>query len=189
MDVDKMKFQDITENIYNHYKYSSQTLNNELRNSNELIHQIKLFDLESNEFYFNVDEFDSLIHKFETNTERILYRIIPLEYIYYYQVGDIYCDKAFLSTSSNRADVINFMKYSEIAFLKITCKPGTHLINMELNPEKSNENEFLLGRNTKFIIKGKKEINDHCDILKYSDFEEMDVNKIIEYELETFYNK
>jgi hypothetical protein len=69
------------------------------------------------------------------------------------------------------------------------CEVGTNMINMELYPNRSgNESEFLLLRNTRFLIISKWVLNKYNDRLEYLDYDRdfaEFTTKIVEFSLKT----
>lgn len=155
-----MKIDTIDANLvadYNKYKVNSDQINAQLRG-----------DVALENINFNVGLFDSLIQKYQTHIEVTLYRVMPLEYIEDYNVNDIYSDKAYLSTSRDRDNILQFCKYPQIAVLEVSCKPGSKMINMELSETVSgDEGEFLLARNSRFSVVRKNEYNNYDELLDY----------------------
>ena len=151
MDVKNMIFESIDQcllPVYDGYKESSFRTNSQLR-----------LNISLTQINFQVEKLDSLIRRFENKTILTLYRIVPLYVIENYNVGEIYCDSGFVSTSLDRFDNFWYISDPQIAVLRIFCEVGTNMITMELNPQRSgNESEILLGRNSKFLITSKKEI-------------------------------
>ena len=142
---------------YDNYKCTSDEINNQLR-ANIPLENIN----------FQVECFDSLIQKFETKSEIILYRVLPLEFIEVFNVNDIYSDKGYFSTSIDRDNILQFCKYPRIAVIVVSCKSETHMINMELSDTVSgNEGEYLLGRDSNFLIVDKRAFNNYNEILEY----------------------
>ena len=181
MDVRNMIFESIDQCLlqnYSDYKASSDVINYQLR-----------INIPINEINFQVERLDSLIRRFENKTILTLYRIVPLYVIENYNVGEIYCDSAFLSTSLDKLDKFRYIVDAQIAELRILCEAGTNMINMELNPQRSgNESEILLGRNSKFLITSKKEIIEYNDKLVYFDYDKKfakATEKIVEFSLKT----
>lgn len=177
MDISKMTYKTIGASLvkdYNNYKCTSDEINNHLR-ANIPLENIN----------FQVECFDSLIQKFETKTEIILYRVLPLEFIEEFNINDIYSDMAYFSTSIDRDNILQFCKYPRIAVIVVSCKPETHMINMELSDTVSgNETEYLLGRDSKFLIENKREFNDYNEILEYLDDDKycaVNTQKLVEF--------
>lgn len=180
MDISKMTYKTIEDSLvkdYDNYKCSSDTINNQLRTS-----------IPHENINFHVECFDSLIQKFETKIEFKLYRVLPLEFIEEFNVNDIYSDKGYFSTSMGRDNILQFCKYRRIAVIVVSCKPETHMINMELSDTVSgNEGEYLLGRNSKFLVVEKREFNDYNEILEYFDGDKdcaMYTQKLVEFSVE-----
>jgi hypothetical protein len=177
MDILKMTYKTIEDSLikdYDKYKCTSDSINHQLRAN------IPIEDIN-----FQVKPFDSLIQKFETKIEIKLYRVLPLEFIEVFNVNDIYSDKGYFSTSIDRDNILQFCKYPRIAVIVVSCKPETHMINMELSETVSgNEGEYLLDRDSKFLIVDKREFNDYNEILEYFDGDKdcaINTQKLVEF--------
>lgn len=145
--------------IYRAYKYSSFEINDCLRNGDHGI--FKKFDLNT---------LDSLIQKYETNEDITLFRVLPLQFMGDLQNGEVYQDRAYLSTTHDKGTRLDFFKDNRVALLEIHCEAGIHLINMELSCDVSgDENEYLLARNSKFEIIDIERITDDNIILQHLD--------------------
>lgn len=182
MNIKQMTYKQMNsweQKAYDDYKCSSFNINSQLRITDQL-----------SKISFSVELFDALIAKYETIVDLELYRVLPLRYVNVYKVGDVYRDKGYLSTTVDKGVLLKYWpdrQENEVAVFRVFCPSGIHMLNMELNEQGSGlDDEYLLGRDSKFEITERSEIDDKYEILDYLDGYKdyaCDTDKIVEFQL------
>jgi len=175
MNVEVMRFNQLNtseQQVFNSYKSSSFDFNSRIR---------------AGETPDEVIILDALIGKYECNIPMTLYRAVPLRVYHGLKAGDNYQDFSYLSCSIDKVSVYKFCTENAMAILVIDCPIGTHMIDMNINSQFSNdETEFLLPRNMCCKITHTNELNNDNEILDYFDGDHWiadGVQRLIEFNL------
>lgn len=158
MDVAEMIFEQLSpveQQVFNSYKACSFDLNTSLRTGT---------------IPDDVNILDELIYRYECSTVFTLYRAVPLYTIANQLNNNIYLDPAYLSCSRDKDSVYKFCTEEKMAILVIHCHAGTNMIDLNVNPQFSeDETEFLLPLNLRFTTTKTKELCSYDEICEYFD--------------------